>query len=147
MNAKGNKKIAEAKELLSVCLENFMPMAQRITLSSCLCGEECLDFANKIINVAKQVRATPVTYGQEGKGDQAIVHLHYFGAAGEAWITERDKGEGEGQDGLGVQHQAFGKISMHGNEAEYCYISIDVLLRHGFELDLYWTPKTIAELS
>lgn len=147
MNAKDKRKIVEAQELLSGMLENFMPKAQIETLRINLRGEEKMYFADLVAHVAGQIRATPVTYGQEGKGELAIVGLHYSGGGGDAWIIERDKGEGEGQDGLGVQHQAFGRITLNDNYPEIGYISVDVLLINGFELDLYWTPKALKAIS
>jgi hypothetical protein len=81
----------------------------------------------------------PTTYQTDGQGDQAVAYLHYFGAGFDWYVTERDC-EVE-------QLQAFGLINM-GWGVEHGYISIvEIFLACGAELDLYWTPKKLAELA
>ena len=75
-------------------------------------------------------------YEQGGKGDAAIVHLHYFTSSGDWYITERDTSV--------AQHQAFGSADL-GYGPELGYISIAELIANGAELDIHWTPRTLGE--
>ena len=82
----------------------------------------------------------PQTYEQDGMGEQAIAHLHYFTSGCDWYITERDSDpDGEGQI------QAFGSANL-GYGPELGYISIKELLENGAELDLYFTPCTLSSL-
>lgn len=89
---------------------------------------------------------------QDGLGDNAIVHVHLFGAAGDWWITESDP------DG----HEAFGYVRFSGMPdcAELGTIWIPEIqelvqrrflgerdLRFLIESDLHWTSKTLAEVK
>jgi hypothetical protein len=135
----------KAREFLNGKARYFMPTGERRTLLSNLDGEEGAGIADIVLAVAKTIETMPQTYQTEGQGKTAVAHLHYFGGAVDAWITERDMGDSTGN---GAQLQAFGLITMTGNRqyAELGYISIAELIQHGIELDLYWNPKTIGEL-
>ena len=90
----------------------------------------------------KLIASTPVTYEQDGKGDDAIVYLHYFfGGCKRLCITEKDI------DG-GVQ-QAFGYAVLFGDKenAELGYICITEITQYGAELDLYFTSCPLAEIK
>jgi hypothetical protein len=78
----------------------------------------------------------PKTYEQDGLGQQAIAHLHYFTAGGDWYITERDTHPD--------QHQAFGAANL-GYGAELGYISLPELLAAGAELDLHFTPRPLTQ--
>jgi hypothetical protein len=91
----------------------------------------------KHIELASIVDSMPVTYATDGQGDQAIVHLHYFTAGADWYITERDVYD--------KQLQAFGKADL-GDGGELGYISLVEILQCGAELDLYWTAKKLAEI-
>ena len=79
-------------------------------------------------------------YEQDGKGDDAIVYLHYFHASGADWyITERDISD--------EQHQAFGLADLGMGFPELGYISIEELKSVGAELDIHWTPKTLGAVK
>jgi hypothetical protein len=101
-------------------------------------GEEAQYFFEKICALAALVTTMPKTYEQEGKGDQAIVSLHYFTRSCDWWITEKDM---ETSDEPG-QHQAFGLASL-GYEPELGYISIVEILANGAELDFHFEPQTL----
>jgi hypothetical protein len=88
-----------------------------------------------------RIAAMPKTYDQDGLGDNAIAHLHYFVGGCDWWITEKDA-ETPAEPG---QHQAFG-IANLGYGPELGYISIVELLANGAEFDLYWHPKTVGQL-
>src|SRR6185437_1364050 len=112
-------------------------------LHLCLQGEEKQFFISKLAELAEMIAGMPVTYQQEGKGDEATVYLHYFAGGQASWyITEKDV---ETADEPG-QHQAFG-IADLGDGPEFGYISIVELMQCGAEIDLYFTPCTLRELN
>ncbi len=118
----------------------FVPKHQIATVKEMLDGEESSFFSDKINELGKTIMEMPVTYEQDGKGDDAIVYLHYFSAACDWWITEKDV---EG----GVQ-QAFGLASLNGNRPELGYISIlGLVALTQVEIDFHWTPKTLREVK
>lgn len=131
----------ETIDAVELCRE-FMPLAQYKTMRAGLRGEESKYFADKFFEMAKRINEMPITYEQDGKGDQAIAYLHYFGGAMDFYITEKDAGS-EDEPG---QHQAFG-LANHGHGAELGYISIVELIANGIELDLHFTPCKLAELD
>lgn len=96
--------------------------------------EKLLEYANRIAGMAK-------SYEQDGKGEEAVVFLHYFHGGSDWYITEKD------QDG-GVQ-QAFGYAVLNGDEqnAELGYISIEEMTGLGVELDLHFDPRTLGEVK
>ena len=77
----------------------------------------------------------------DGKGGQAVAHLHYFMGGCDWFIFEKDV---EG----GVD-QAYGYAILNGDlhNAELGYISIAELVAAGVELDLHFTPKTFEEIQ
>lgn len=124
-------------------LRNFIGIIQRETLVRGLMGEEKQAIADLVgANVVK-IDNMPKTYEQDGLGNQAVAHLHYFRGGMDWYITEKDMGDG---DGAGEQIQAFGLVNL-GYGPELGYISITELLMEGVEFDLYWEPKTLAELG
>lgn len=130
-------KLTEAAVLLNL----WMPSSEMQSLADSLAGEEGDAFEVLIIETAERITNMPVTYEQDGKGDEAIVHLHYFLGQTDWWITEKDM-TGDGRQ------QAFGFACLNGwtDCAELGYISIEDLIEVGAELDLYWTPKTLGEV-
>ncbi len=119
-------------------LQAFMSHSQRQALCQGLRGEEGDFFHSTLQEMAKVVSTMPVTYQQDGMGDQAMVHLHYFSRGSDWWITEKDRDGGTAQ--------AFGLASVNQGYPELGYISIEELVTHGVELDLYWQVKTIADV-
>lgn len=125
-------------EDLMLC-RRFINGRQLDFIRSLCAGEEGEFFRAKIAEMANIFRTMPKTYEQDGKGDQAVVHLHYFTGGCDWWITERDMEE--------VQHQAFGYADLGDPMcAELGYISIVELIQVGAEIDLHWTPKTLGEV-
>jgi len=118
-------------------LRRFIPLAQMRIISLLSRGEEGAFFLQKLAEVSALVRAMPVT-GDTAKFSDPLAHLHYFGRGGDAWIIERDVGDGTEPRGLGAQHQAFGCVDL-GYGPELGYVSLPELFEAGFELDLYWT--------
>lgn len=127
----------EAMDAL-LAIEAFLPVSEFLVLARhCVKGEEQQYFRDKVVELAKLIATMPKTYEQDGKGDQAVAYLHYFSPSGDWYITEKDQDE--------EQHQAFGLANM--GEPELGYISIVELVKYGVELDLHWTPKTLAEVK
>jgi|KBSSwiStaDraftv2_1062776.scaffolds.fasta_scaffold44048_7 hypothetical protein len=119
-------------------LRAFIGPAQMQCLGDACRGEERDYFKAKLVEMAELIERMPRVYQQEGLGDQAIVHLHYFTGSADWWITERDTSR--------AQHQAYGLADLYQDGGEMGYISIVELIRHGAELDLHWTAKPLAEV-
>lgn len=119
-------------------LRRWIGPAQLAAMRSGLRGEESAYFRERFAAVAATVAAMPATYAQDGMGDRAVAHLHYFTSGADWWITERDA-EPE-------QLQAFGLADLFHDGGELGYISIVELLANGAELDLHFTPRTLAEV-
>ena len=119
----------------------FLSHSQFSVMVSACSGEEGDFFRQKFIDLEKLIASTPVTYEQDGKGDDSIVYLHYFFGGCDWYITEKDV------DG-GVQ-QAYGYAVLFGDKqnAELGYIYITEITQCGAELDLYFTPCPLAEIK
>jgi|SRR5687768_10269025 len=118
--------------------EGFIGRSQRAALTSALFGQEQQYFVQKIAEIDAVIKAMPKTYQQDGLGKKAVVHLHYFIGSCDFHITEKDRES--------TQEQAFGLANI-GYGGELGYISLTEITSCGAELDLYWTPKTLEEIS
>ena len=118
-------------------LRRFIGSTQMAVIQHAMRGEEGAFFVGKMIEYAERIASMPKTYETDGTGDQAIAHLHYFTGGCDWYITEKDCED--------VQHQAFGLACIH--ESELGYISIVDLLRCRAELDLHFTPRTLAAVK
>ncbi|NLT68044.1 MAG: DUF2958 domain-containing protein [Acidobacteria bacterium] len=127
--------ISEAKKALNE-LTGFIGRSQGEALRVLLRGEEGQFFIDKICELRDLVARMPKTYEQEGRGDGAVIYLHYFIGSCDWYITEKDTEED--------QLQAFG-IADLGCGPEYGYISIQELLENNVELDIHYSPRTVAE--
>jgi hypothetical protein len=116
----------------------FIGTAQRAAIQAGFKGEEQQFFFDQIGALFAAIQAMPKTYDQDGLGRQSVAHLHYFIGAADWYITEKDV--------LANQHQAFGLADL-GHGAELGYISLIEITRAGAEIDLFWTPKTLAEID
>lgn len=117
----------------------------RVMFANCK-GEEGQWFADKIEEMAKIITTMPSTRGQEGKGEEAIVYLHYFRGSADYFITEKDSGSiDDGPEDF--QSQMFGYADLFGDRinGEVGYISLHEILDARCELDLHWKPKTLRE--
>jgi hypothetical protein len=117
-------------------LRQFIGKSQLAALRELFRGEERHYFFDKACELRDLVANMPKTYEQEGKGDGAIIYLHYFIGNCNWYITEKDSEK--------EQQQAFGLADL-GYGPEYGYISIEELLENGVELDFYYRPRTVAE--
>ncbi|MFF4403790.1 DUF2958 domain-containing protein [Streptomyces sp. NPDC001404] len=88
---------------------------------------------------AAELRGIPALYAQDGKGEAAIIHAHYFSGWGDWYMTELDHRTGE----------AFGWACLGGDllNAEWGYFDIVALESHVptkpgtlVERDLHFTP-------
>ena len=118
-------------------LHGFISEPQRRVLEQCCKGEEGQWFIEKIAEYAKRIAKMPKTYEQDGKGDQAIIYLHYFLSGCDWWITEKDVG--------GDQQQAFGLADL--GCPEMGYISIIELIANNAELDLHFRPCPLGDIK
>lgn len=123
-------------------LKDFIGERQLSAMTTNLRSEEGEFFENKFEEYAERARTMHKTYEQDGKGDEAIVHLHYFYGNFDWYITEKDMGDGSDDT---TQYQAFGYADM--GFPELGYISIAELIQNNVELDLYWTPRTLGEVK
>lgn len=106
-------------------------------------SEERQFFRDKLCELAGVVASMPGPYGTQGQGEKAIAWLHYFNSGGDWYITEKNT-EDPGEPG---QHQAHGLACPFGDEGERGYISIAELIANGVELDLHWTPASLAAIK
>jgi len=121
-------------------ISKFVSERQLTTIAiNAVSSEESQFFIDKGHEMAEIFKTMPKTYEQDGKGDDAIVYLHYFTGGMDWYITERDVEED--------QLQAFGLAGLGMGYPELGYISIEELKSVGAEIDLYWTPKTLAEVK
>lgn len=123
-------------------LDGFIGKDHLSVLASMMHGEEKQFFFDKVVEMAGIVSTMPKTHEQDGRGDQAIVYLHYFRGNQDWYITEKDT-ETPGEPG---QRQAFGLADL-GHGGELGYISIVELVAYGVELDLYFKRQTLAEVK
>jgi len=119
-------------------LKPFISKQQLSVLGDACYGEERRFFIDKIVEMGNLIKTMPKTYEQDGKGDQAIVSLHYFKGNMDWFITEKDMEM--------PQHQAFGLADLGYDGEELGYISIQELIENNVELDLHFTPKTLKEI-
>lgn len=131
-----------ARGLLNIPLTAFIGPMQRRTMLQILQGEEGDWMAQVVIDLFDRIQAMPMTYQQDGLGENAIVYLKYFGGA-DVWVTERDKSSDlmKPDD----QEQAFGAVNLgYGPELGYIHLP-EIIGVPSMEIDLYWTPKTLRE--
>ncbi|SEN73817.1 DUF2958 domain-containing protein [Nitrosomonas marina] len=119
-------------------LKQFIGKSQLAAFASGIRGEEGQFIKDKLIEIANTIKNMPKTYDQDGMGDKAVAHLHYFKGSADWYITEKDMED--------EQLQAFGLADLYGDGGELGYISIQELIDTGVELDFYWTPKSIEEI-
>lgn len=123
-------------------LKQFINPQQLQVMLDAVPGEEGEHFRTKLIAMDLRIKNMAKTYEQDGKGDDAIVYLHYFLPSADWFILEKDVDtDGEGQQ------QAFGYASLNGWPYEMGYISIAELLSYNAELDLYFDPCNVRDFK
>lgn len=124
-------------QINALCRFGFLGENQSSALKQAISGEDGELIAHKIDDLFNLIGNMPSTYDQDGLGEQSIAYLHYFGGGMDAYIIEKDSGP--------EQDQAFGLIDF-GHGGELGYVSLTELTMNGMELELYWTPKTLADI-
>lgn len=122
-------------------MKKFMGYSQRAALGEMSYSHDRAErqaLYQKLEEQAETIETMPETYQTDGQGDEAIASLHYFIGGMDWYIIEKDM--------LPQQLQAFGLANL-GYGGELGYINIEEIVKHGAELDLYWTPKTIKEIK
>ena len=134
-------KFSNDKELTlaTITLRDFINPSQLAAMKEALQGEEGAHFRDKIIEAAAIATSMPKTYEQDGKGDAAVAHLHYFANGMDWFITERDIEKS--------QLQAFGYCDLGMGSPELGYVSIAELIRCGVELDMFWTSMPLGKIK
>ena len=132
--------ITEVTKAVAI-IRPFLSAAQLSVMGDACRGEEGEWFKKRFIDLQREIETMPATYEQDGKGDEAIVYLHYFTASSDWYITEKDI------DG-GIQ-QAFGYAILNDDtdNAELGYISIAELVRCQVELDLHFKPCSLGAIK
>jgi hypothetical protein len=120
-------------------MKDYVSASQGGAIREGFFGEEGEYFEGKLQELSDIIRNMPSTGETDGKGDEAIVYLHYFHGGFDWYITEKDCVEGE------PQYQAFGYADM--GFPELGYISIYELIENGVQLDMHWTPRTLREVK
>ena len=120
-------------------LKTIVSPAQLNVIGHAVRGEERDFFFDKLSELATTFNTMPKSYEQDGKGDDAIVYLHYFKGNADWYITEKDMED--------EQHQAFGYCDLGMGCPELGYVSLIELAQCGVDLDMYWTPKTLREVK
>lgn len=125
---------------------NFISREQHAVMLANTKGEEGEFFRHLFVEFANRINAMPSTGETDGQMYEAVAHLKYFaGGRASFYITERDKGcADDGPEDR--QSQAFGLSDLFGDGGELGYISLPEIFSCRGELDLYWTPKTLAEV-
>lgn len=118
-------------------IKNFITPSELEVIGNAVRGEEGEFWKAKLVELGELVGSMPTTYQTDGQGDAAVAFLHYFTPDCDWYVTERDSEE--------EQLQAFGLACIW--ESELGYISIAELIECGVELDLYWSPKTLAQVK
>jgi hypothetical protein len=104
-------------------------------------GEEGEFFMQKVVEIQNLITSMPVIGEQDGKGDDAMVYLHYFYGGSDWYITEKDVNGGV--------TWAFGYAALDGMKdmAELGFISISDLTVNAVEFDLHFTPCKLGEIK
>jgi hypothetical protein len=89
-----------------------------MALAPCLVGEEQETAVRQVLRVVDVINAMPKTQETDGQGDAAVAFLHYYMGSLDIYVTERDVGDLPDSSEIGIQAQAFGKVSINGNGAK-----------------------------
>ena len=118
-------------------LSHFISPEQMGAIAYATMGVDREDIEERFRSVLETICEMPALYAQEGKGDDAVVFLHYFKGSSDWFVTELDP----------VTETAFGYVILNGNTelAELGYIQISELVQANAEIDLYWERKTLGE--
>ena len=100
-------------------LQGFINSSQLSVMVDGCRNEEKDFFFEKLTEMAGIVETMPKTYETDGQGMETVVHLHYFGRAGDWYIVEKDSNETDDPtDTTPDNSQCFGLVSLAGNYPE-----------------------------
>lgn len=128
-------------------LTGFIGKSQIAAVRTALRGEEGQWFMEKMEELAALIQGMPVTYGQDGKGDDAICHLHYFGPGYDAWITEKDIEESANPAESQWQAHGYTHWAQNGAHISIGYICLPEILAAGVELDFHFQPCPVRHIK
>lgn len=128
-------------------LTGFIGKSQAATVRSALREEEGQWFMEKMEELANLIEGMPVTYGQDGKGDDAICYLHYFGPNYDLWITEKDMEKSENPAEAQWQAHGYTHWAQNGAHVSMGYICLPEILAAGAELDFHFKPRPVREVK
>jgi len=116
-------------------LKDYVPYHQVAIMKKSLEAGDTT-FMDTVFDLHKTITDMPEVYGQDGLGNKAVAHLHYFYSSGDWFITEKDTTD--------EQHQAYGIANLNHNGYDAGYIDIiNMLGNPRIELDLHYTPQTL----
>lgn len=119
-------------------IEGYMPSSEfRVIKDYTKHSEEKQFFIEKAKEIADIIKAMPDLYEQDGKGENAIVYLHYFAPSFDTYILEINRND---------PSDAFGLTISHDSAVELGYVNINELKKYSVELDLHFVPKTVGEI-
>lgn len=121
-------------------LKGYIGGPQLRCVQSLLRGEEGDFFADKMIELAATVEEMPKLYEQDGKGDDAIVYLHYFRGSADWWILEKSDEAGS------TEVYGYADLFKDGFSAELGYIDVADVSSNA-ELDFHWRRQTLGEVK
>lgn len=131
---------------MSTNLAHFIGRDQIHVLNCNMRGEEGEYFKQMLVDLKARIDKMPSTGQTDGQGSAAVAYLHYFAGGQANWyITEKDIGSADQSPGE-EQWQAFGLADLFGDGGELGYICIPEIINNRGEIDLYWTPKTLARI-
>lgn len=126
------------KKMLSL-LKYFVPYPQLDVVRMLTRGEEGRFFSQKIRELYETINTMPKIYETQNQGDEAIVHLHYFGRGYDLFITERDTSL--------EQKQAFGYTYVQSERSGFlAYVDVNNFIQFAdANLDLHWKTISLKE--
>ena len=131
---------------MKINLKDWMAPQQFAIFTRLKRGEEGAFFSEVEQKFQSILSTMPKTYDQDGKEDEAIAYLHYFGGACDYYITELDRGC-DGDSPEQFQSQMFGLKKEGSSDYRYGYIDLRFLKRMNMELYFHFEPKTIAKIK
>lgn len=118
-------------------LKDYVSDVQLRVIRSNLYGEEAEYFCDLIAEITERVLLAPRSYEQDGKGEEAVAHFHYFVGGYDAYITELPYEIGE------AHAYGYARFDHMPEGAGMGYISLEEIFKGKAEMDFHWEPKTI----
>lgn len=128
-------------------MSGFIGSRQLAIVKDFLRGEEGQWFMEKMESLATLIENMPKTYEQDGKGDDAICYLHYFGGSYDGYITEKDMTIPDDPSEAQWQASGFVRWAHMPDDAECGYICLPEIFQSHMELDLHFTPTRLGDIK